>query len=229
MNMYLIYALGFLAQFLFFGRTILQWFKSENEGEVISPVVFWKISLVASQLMLFYGIFRNDFAIILGQAIVYFIYVRNLQLKNAWKNMNLLLRVVAVGAPFAVMAWLLTGGTYSFRSMLGNQEIAPWLMILGITGQLIFTFRFIFQWVHSEKEKESVLPAGFWMISTAGALIIFVYAIFRRDPVLFISNGLGLFIYVRNLLIHFGKRSLISRIDNKAFNELSRKISDKIR
>lgn len=229
MNTYLIYALGFLAQFLFFGRTILQWFKSENEGEVISPVVFWKISLVASQLMLFYGIFRNDFAIILGQAIVYFIYIRNLQLKNAWKKMHLLLRCIAVGAPFAVMTWLLSGGTYSFKSMLGSQEIAPWLMILGISGQLIFTFRFVFQWVHSEKEKESVLPAGFWMISTAGALIIFGYAIFRRDPVLFISNGLGLFIYIRNLLIHFGKRSLISRIDNKTFHDLSRKISDKIR
>lgn len=229
MNTYFMYALGFLAQSLFFGRTFLQWFKSEHEGEVISPVVFWKISLLASLLMFFYGIFRNDFAIILGQAIVYFIYVRNLQLKKAWKKMHLLLRALAVGAPFAIMAWLFTGGTYSFKSMLGNQDIAPWLMILGISGQLIFTFRFIFQWVHSEKEKESVLPSGFWMISTAGALIIFGYAIFRRDPVLFISNGLGLFIYVRNLLIHFGKPSLISRFENTVFSDLSRKISDKIR
>ncbi len=229
MNNLLIFGLGFLAQSLFFGRTILQWFKSENEGEVISPVVFWKISLVASQLMLFYGIFRNDFAIILGQAIVYFIYIRNLQLKKAWGSMHPVVRGIALAAPFAVMAWLFSGGTYSFRSIFGNHDIAPWLMFLGISGQLIFTCRFIYQWIHSEKEKESVLPLPFWIISTAGSLVIFVYAIFRRDPVLFISNGLGLFVYVRNILIHFGRRSLISRIDNKTFNAFSRKISDKIR
>ena len=86
MNSILIFSVGFLGQILFFSRTILQWFKSENEGEVISPVIFWQISLVASQIMQLYGILRNDFAILLGQFIVYFIYVRNLQFKNAWKK-----------------------------------------------------------------------------------------------------------------------------------------------
>ncbi|MDR2910676.1 MAG: lipid-A-disaccharide synthase N-terminal domain-containing protein, partial [Bacteroidales bacterium] len=48
MNNYFIYALGFTAQILFFIRTIIQWFKSEKEGKVISPVVYWQISLIAS-------------------------------------------------------------------------------------------------------------------------------------------------------------------------------------
>ena len=229
MNTYLVYVLGFLAQFLYFGRTILQWFKSEHEGEVISPVVYWKISLLASILMLFYGIFRNDFAILLGQAIVYFIYVRNLQLKKAWKPMHPLVRALVLAAPFAVLTGLVTGTTYNFKSILGNRDVALWLMVLGIAGQLIFTFRFIYQLIHSEKEKESLLPVEFWMISTTGALIIFVYAIFRRDPVLFLSNGLGLFIYLRNILIHYSKSSLITRIDNEALRNFSKKISDKIR
>jgi lipid-A-disaccharide synthase-like uncharacterized protein len=86
MNTYLIFGLGFFAQMLFFTRTIVQWFKSEKEGEIISPVIYWQISLAASILMLIYGILRNDFSIILGQSIVYIIYIRNLQLKNAWKN-----------------------------------------------------------------------------------------------------------------------------------------------
>lgn len=228
MNVYLIYGLGFLAQFLFFGRTILQWFKSEQEGEIFSPVLFWKISLVASLLMLFYGIFRNDFAIILGQAIVYFIYVRNLQLKKAWNLIHPVFRLGALLAPLAVTAWLLTGGTYSFKSIFGNREIVPWLMLLGIAGQLIFTFRFVYQWIHSEKVKESLLPVGFWIISASGALVILVYAVFRRDPVLFISNGLGMFVYVRNILLHSGRRSLFSRIENKSVQKLSKQISDKI-
>ncbi len=229
MNGYLIFGLGFLAQFLFFGRTILQWFKSEYEGEIFSPVLFWKISLVASLLMLFYGIFRNDFAIILGQAIVYFIYIRNLQLKKAWKAIHPVIRLIVILAPFAVTAWLLAGSTYSFKSIFGNRDIAAWLMILGVTGQLIFTFRFVYQWIYSEKEKESLLPVGFWIISTIGALVIFVYAVFRRDPVLFLSNGLGLFVYIRNILIHSGKRSLMDRIGNQAFQNFSRKISNRIK
>lgn len=229
MNNFLIYGLGFLAQLLFFGRTLLQWFKSENEGEVISPEAYWRISLVASLLMLFYGIFRNDFAIILGQVIVYYIYVRNLQLKKAWRGIPLPVRIFLLLAPVAIALWLLNGSTYSFRTILGNKEVAPWLMVMGVGGQLVFTFRFIFQWIHSEKEKESLLPAGFWIISIAGALVIFVYAIFRRDPVLFFSNGLGLFVYVRNLLIHSGRRSLMERLDNQAIRDLSRKISNKIK
>lgn len=229
MNDIPVFALGFLAQTLFFGRTFLQWFKSENEGEVMSPGIYWKISLAASLLMILYGIFRNDFAIILGQAIVYFIYVRNLQLKRIWGGWPFILRLLIVAAPFGVILWLLAGSTYSFRTILGNSKVPPWLLITGVAGQLIFTFRFVYQWLHSEKEKESLLPSGFWIISTAGAMIIFVYAIFRRDPVLFLSNGLGLFIYVRNILIHSGGKSLIHLIDSQIIRDLSQKISRWIR
>lgn len=229
MNDIPVFALGFLAQTLFFGRTFLQWFKSENEGEVMSPGIYWKISLAASLLMILYGIFRNDFAIILGQAIVYFIYVRNLQLKRIWGGWPFILRLLIVAAPFGVILWLLAGSTYSFRTILGNSKVPPWLLITGVAGQLIFTFRFVYQWLHSEKEKESLLPSGFWIISTAGAVIIFVYAIFRRDPVLFLSNGLGLFIYVRNILIHSGGKSLIHLIDSQIIRDLSQKISRWIR
>ena len=72
MKDYLIYSIGFLSQILFFGRTIIQWFKSEHEGRVLSPTLFWKISLLASILMLTYGILRNDAAILIGQILVYF-------------------------------------------------------------------------------------------------------------------------------------------------------------
>jgi lipid-A-disaccharide synthase-like uncharacterized protein len=229
MNAFLVFGVGFLGQFLFFSRTILQWFKSENEGEINSPVVFWKLSLVASQIMLFYGIFRNDFAIILGQFIVYFIYVRNLQLKNAWKSIFPVIRWFTILAPFLVIAWLFAGSTYSFNSIFNNENISIWLMVLGTTGQLIFSFRFVYQWIYSEKEKESILPEKFWLISIVGSLIIFVYSIFRLDPVLFLSNLLGLFIYTRNLLLYFGKSSLISRINITSISNLSKKISDRIK
>jgi len=75
MNNYFIFGLGFLSQILFFARTVTQWFKSEHEGAVISPVIFWQISLIASIMMLLYGILRDDSAIVLGQFIVYSVYI----------------------------------------------------------------------------------------------------------------------------------------------------------
>ena len=228
MNNYLIFGIGFTGQLLFFSRTIIQWFKSENEGEVISPVAFWKISLLASQIMQLYGLLRNDFAIILGQLIVYYIYIRNLQLKGAWKNINPLFRWVVVFIPLLLFLWLLTGQTHNFSSLFRKENISLWLILLGSAGQLIFSFRFVYQWIQSEKKKTSVLPGRFWMISIAGSLIILVYAVFRLDPVLLLSNLVGLFVYSRNLLIDSGKRSLLDHINNRHIHSLSKKISDKI-
>src|SRR5690606_35182191 len=96
MDHILIYGLGFLSQILFFARNIAQWFLSEKEGEVISPAVYWQISLAASILMFIYGVLRNDFAIVLGQIIVYMIYIRNLQLKKVWRKMHVAARLLAV-------------------------------------------------------------------------------------------------------------------------------------
>jgi lipid-A-disaccharide synthase-like uncharacterized protein len=93
MDHILIYGLGFLSQILFFARNIAQWFLSEKEGEVISPAVYWQISLAASVLMFIYGVLRNDFAIVLGQMIVYMIYIRNLQLKKVWRKMHFATRL----------------------------------------------------------------------------------------------------------------------------------------
>lgn len=229
MNAFLIFGIGFLGQALFFSRTMLQWFKSENEGEVMSPVIFWQISLVASMIMQLYGLLRNDFAILLGQFIVYYIYIRNLQLKNTWHKIHVVFRWFVVLFPAFVVVWIFRSDTNNLVSLFKNEDIPVWLLMLGSTGQLVFSFRFVYQWIQSEKEKSSVLPVKFWFISIAGSLIILVYAIFRLDPVLFLSNLIGLFVYLRNVLLDSGKESLLSKIDNRHFNTLSRKISDHIK
>lgn len=230
MNDYLIYTLGFVSQILFFTRTIAQWFKSEQQGEVISPVIYWQISLGGSILMLTYGILRNDFAIVLGQFIVYGIYIRNLQLKNAWKLMHPVAKTLAILVPLSYLGWLILGNTYNLNSILNNQDVSTLLMIWGSAGQVIFTFRFIYQWIYSENRKDSVLPLGFWIISTIGSLMIFTYAIYRIDPVLFAAHSLGLFIYIRNILLHFGKESLFAKLSSvPILNKIMDKVSDKIK
>ena len=223
MNEYLIYGLGFFAQLLFFARTITQWFKSEQAGKVISPVIYWQISLLGSITMLTYGIFRNDFAIVLGQYIVYFIYIRNLQLKKVWKLFSPVVRILAFITPVAYLGWLFFGANHNFKEILGNQDVSLLLMAWGSAGQIIFTFRFVYQWIYSENRKDSILPIGFWYISTAGSLMIFVYSLYRLDPVLFAAHSLGLFVYSRNILLHFGKGSLLDKINIPVINKFLKK------
>jgi lipid-A-disaccharide synthase-like uncharacterized protein len=219
MNDFLLYTLGFFSQALFFARNIAQWMMSEKKGEVMSPVVYWQISLGASILMLTYGILRNDFAIVLGQIIVYSIYIRNLQLKHAWKKMPFITRYLAIALPLIYLGWLIFGNTYNFRSILNNKDVPILLMIWGTAGQIIFTFRFIYQWAYSEKRKDSFLPMGFWIISIIGSIMIFSYAVFRLDPVLFAAHSIGLFIYIRNVMLLKGKRGMLSNLPNFKFIE----------
>ncbi len=200
-EMLLIFALGFLSQALFFGRVVIQWFMSEKEGRVISPTIFWQLSLFGSLFMLVYGILRNDFAIILGQLIVYFVYVRNLQLKGAWKEFSIWFRIFVIGAPFIAFLWLICGSSHNWQAILQHPNIPVWLLILGTLGQVIFNFRFIYQWIYSENKKESVLPIGFWIISVVGAVLIFIYGLYRKDPVLILGQGFSLILYARNLML----------------------------
>ena len=61
--------------------------------------------------------------------------------------------------------------------------------------------RFIYQWIYSEKIKKSELPMGFWLLSLTGALMIFIYSIIRKDPVLFAGHIIGIIVYTRNIII----------------------------
>lgn len=230
MNILLIYALGFLSQVLFFARNVAQWFLSEKKGEVVSPVIYWQISLAASIMMLTYGILRNDFAIVLGQIIVYLIYIRNLQLKKAWRLMHPVIRILTFIIPCIYIVWLLYGEDYNFRSIVRNEEVPLMLMIWGSAGQIIFTFRFVYQWLYSEKRNASFLPIGFWIISTVGSIMIFSYAVYRLDPVLLAAHSLGLFIYIRNILLYLGGRSLFAKLDGiPALHNIINKVSDKLK
>lgn len=204
----LIFALGFFAQIMFFARTIVQWFKSEKAGKVLSPVLFWQISLFASILMLVYGILRKDFAIILGQFFTFFIYIRNLQLQNEWKKIPGYFRIVVVIMPFVCITWMILSGNHSLKYILNNEDISRWLLYFGITAQIVFTFRFVYQWIVAEKNRESKLPLGFWFISIIGATMTIVYAVFRRDPVLLLGNLGGLMMYMRNLILHYTKKGI---------------------
>lgn len=72
-------------------------------------------------------------------------------------------------------------------------------IIIGLTGQAMFSMRFLVQWLYSEKKRRSVIPLAFWYFSLAGGITLFSYAVFRKDPVFIIGQAAGVFIYTRNL------------------------------
>ena len=93
MSNWIIYTVGFFAQLLFSGRLVLQWVLSEKSKKVLTPSLFWKLSLIASFLLFVYGYLRDDFSIMLGQALTYFIYIRNLQIQGEWQKAPKFLRI----------------------------------------------------------------------------------------------------------------------------------------
>jgi lipid-A-disaccharide synthase-like uncharacterized protein len=73
-----------------------------------------------------------------------------------------------------------------------------WLAF-GLIAQLLFTARFLVQWIASEKAGKSVIPLSFWIFSMAGGLMTLVYGLARREPIIIIGQALAIIIYIRNL------------------------------
>jgi lipid-A-disaccharide synthase-like uncharacterized protein len=201
MSNWIVIGIGALAQILFSSRLLLQWILSEKQKKVLTPVLFWEFSLLASFLLFVYGYLRDDFAIMLGQTITYYIYIRNMQLQQQWKKLAIILRIFIYFFPLFILIYGYNNGIYDRHKLFHNENIPAWLFILGIVSQLLFTFRFIYQWIYSEKRKESHLPLGFWIISLAGSFLILIYAVLRKDIVLFVGQLTGFIVYFRNIVI----------------------------
>ena len=83
--------------------------------------------------------------------------------------------------------------------------------MLGMLGQILFFSRFLVQWIASEKSGKSVVPLSFWYLSIGGGTLLLFYAIWRKDPVITLGQLVGLFVYVRNLmLIHRHKSKQVA-------------------
>lgn len=196
-------SVGLLAQGFFSARTLVQWILSERAKQVLSPTPFWLLSLSGAYLLCLYGWLRGDFSIVLGQFISYYVYLWNLKMKDSWKTVPFILKGVLLLTPVIAIAFGLKDTDSLIRTFLQNEDIPLWLLIFGSTGQVLFTFRFVYQVVYSYRKQESMLPAGFWIISLTGALLIIIYGIIRLDAVLILGQSFGIAAYARNLWIGY--------------------------
>ena len=187
-----VYALGFLAQGFFSARMLIQWIMSERARKIVSPNIYWICSLAGSILLFIYGWLRNDFSIIFGQFISYYIYIWNLNIKGVWPRIPVIFRVAIFALPLAALCVMFSQATYFIQHFLHNSQVPLWLLVFGSAGQFIFTIRFIYKWYYSYSRHASYLPVGFWIISLVGSGIIVAYGVFRLDPVLIIGQSVGL-------------------------------------
>lgn len=201
MSSVLVYALGFLAQGFFSARMLVQWIMSERAKRSLSPNIYWVFSLMGSILLFVYGWLRDDFSIIFGQFISYYIYIWNLNIKGVWPRLPMLLRTVIFCLPLAALALMLSEATVFVETFFHNSDVPLWLLVFGSAGQFIFTIRFIYQWYYSYRRHASILPVGFWITSLVGSGIIVAYACFRLDPVLIIGQSVGFVTYSRNIVL----------------------------
>ena len=90
------------------------------------------------------------------------------------------------------------GGGYLYDVFVAKFDV--WFAF-GLGAQLVFTARFLVQWIASEREGRSVIPLAFWVLSVAGGLMTLFYGFARRDAIIILGQVLSLVIYGRNLML----------------------------
>jgi lipid-A-disaccharide synthase-like uncharacterized protein len=82
-----------------------------------------------------------------------------------------------------------------------------WWVMLGYVAQIMFTTRFLVQWIASERAGKMVMPIAFWFFSIGGGVLLLLYALHIRDPVFILGQAFGVLIYGRNLYFELRDRA----------------------
>jgi lipid-A-disaccharide synthase-like uncharacterized protein len=186
-------ALGLTGQALFTSRALVQWIASERARRPVAPRVYWWLSLGGSAFVLVYTFLAKNpiFALsILPGAVI---YIRNLLMVRPASLQALLPGLLGLSA---IAAWMV---------ILQPRTGTPLMTAIGLCGSVCWSARFIVQWWMSERRGTPMLPPVFWWLSLIGSILLLVYAIGRRDPVMVLAYALNGIPYVRNLIL--GRRA----------------------
>ena len=195
-----IFLIGLGAQFFYTARALVQWIKSEKSKQIESPTLFWIFSLIGSTLFFFYGWLRDDFSILFGELLSYYIYMWNLSAKGVLKKIPKLVTYLFALVPVVIIGLMLKDLDNFTSTFFKNENLPLYIIIWGSIGQFIYKMRFVYQWYYSAKRKKSLLPVTFWWIALIGSLMIIVYGIYRLDWILIIGQ-IGIVASIRNIVI----------------------------
>ena len=170
---------------------------------MLSPSIFWVLSLAGSCLLCLYGWLRDDFSIILGQFIsYYYIYLWNLNIKGIWHK---------VARPGAIRADAAARGRRHRRGpghgrrgglavpQRRHPAVAPHLRV-GRAGD-----------IHPALRVPVAVLAPHARVAVPRRVLdnqphrltstIVSYGCIRQDIVLIVGQSFGLVAYIRNLVI----------------------------
>jgi lipid-A-disaccharide synthase-like uncharacterized protein len=84
------------------------------------------------------------------------------------------------------------------------ESIDPW-KVCGWTFNVCYFSRFLVQWWASERARSVVAPRSFWWMSILGVICFTAYSLHKGEPVLFAGGIVNGLIYVRNLMLAYGR------------------------
>jgi lipid-A-disaccharide synthase-like uncharacterized protein/quercetin dioxygenase-like cupin family protein len=99
----------------------------------------------------------------------------------------------------------MTDGSF-LEPILG--ETLPWLYVdtvawtvVGLSGNAMFSSRFLYQWLHSERRKQLLVPPAFWYLSFWGSAISLLYALHIDKLPVILGYCFLPILYARNIAL----------------------------
>ena len=74
-----------------------------------------------------------------------------------------------------------------------------WVYLLGLAGMGIYGSRILIQWYLSEKSRKVESPGIYWVLSSIGAVVLYIYGWLRKDFSIIFGESVGYYIYMWNI------------------------------
>ena len=74
-----------------------------------------------------------------------------------------------------------------------------WVYLLGFAGMGVYGVRILIQWSLSEKSHQVESPGIYWVLSSIGAVVLYVYGWLRKDFSIIFGESVGYYIYMWNI------------------------------
>lgn len=195
-----VYLLGLVAMGVYGSRILIQWYLSEKHHRVESPGIYWVLSSLGAVLLYVYGWLRKDLSIIVGESLGYYVYMWNISVMGLYKKVPRIVPILQAIFPLVIIGLIIKDFPVFVDTFLHNEYVPLGLLLFGITGQVTYEVRSIYQLVYSYRRHQSVLPLGHWVLAVIGSLMIIVYGLIRHDWVLAIGQ-FSIFFSIRNLML----------------------------
>lgn len=76
-----------------------------------------------------------------------------------------------------------------------------WVYLLGLAGMGVYGLRILIQWYKSEKAHRVESPGSYWVLSSIGAILLYLYGWLRKDLSILFGESVGYYIYMWNISV----------------------------